>query len=242
MNFEDILDKLKPEHASVITETLTKARNDAAVAEKNLADRDAELAAANDALAKANAELETLKAKSEHCECDGEADDNGVCASCGKPKKSANFDETETLKSLPENVRVLLAKERAKREAAEELLRKNEAEKIEAEAIAKAAGLKAIPVSQERLVGVLKSCDPAVFEILQAANKAIEDSTLTELGKNRGNGAASGASDSDVAWAQIEKKATEIAKRDSVTSEKAIAIAIEENPDLYRQYLEGGAN
>lgn len=239
MGFEEIVSKLKPEHAEVVTSELNKAKADLEEANTALANKSSELETANEALAKANAELETLKAKNQTCECDGEADEDGICKECGKPKaKTAAFDETETLKSMPEAARELFLKMRAQKEAAEEQVRKNAEEKAEAEAIAKAASLKALPIEQDKLVGIVKSCSPEVLELLAAANSAIEATVLEEVGKNVGNGAK--VTD-DSAWDKLEKKATEIAERDSITKEKAMARAVSENPDLYREYLNGGA-
>ena len=246
MDFTEILSKMKPEHAEVIQQEvdardadLAKARTDLEASQQAVADKDAELTAANDALAKANAELETLKAKP--CECDGEAGEDGTCKSCGR-KKSASFDETETMKSMPENVRAMFEKMRAQKEAAEEQVRKAAESEAEAEAIAKAASLKAIPVEQEKLVGILKSCSTEVADLLTTINNAIEATVLGEVGKNRGNGASDAVSrTSDEAWSKLEEKAREIAKRDSVTKEKAMATALSEHPDLYREYLNGGA-
>lgn len=247
MDLNGILSQLKPEHAEVVEKALskaaedTKAANDALedvikakeAAEQNLSDTQAKLDEANDALAKANTELDTLKAK-ETCECDGE-DEDGVCKVCGKPKKKAAFDETETLKSMPAEVRAIFEKEREKREAAENELRKAREAEAEAEAVAKAAELKSIPVEQEKLVGIIKSASPEVLEILTTANAAIESAVLGEVGKSH--------TDSGVdAWAAIDAKADEIVKRDSVTKQKAISIAIKENPQLYTEYLQGGAN
>lgn len=249
MDFEAILKSLKPEHASVVQGVidtkdadLKKAREDLQAANQSLTDVQGQLKDANDALAKANAELDTLKAK-EYCECDGEEDDDGMCKACGKPKKkSAAFDETETLKSMPEPARTLFMKMRAQKEAAEEQVRKNNEEKAEAAAIAKAASLKAIPVEQSKLVGILKSCTPEVADLLSTINTAIETTVLSEIGKNAGNGASSGnPATSDEAWTALEKKAQEIAKRDNITVEKAMGTALSENPDLYRKYLNGGA-
>lgn len=249
MDFEAILKSLKPEHASVVQGVidtrdadLKKAREDLQAANQSLTDVQGQLKDANDALAKAKAELDTLKAK-EYCECDGEEDDDGMCKACGKPKKkSAAFDETETLKSMPEPARTLFMKMRAQKEAAEEQVRKNNEEKAEAAAIAKAASLKAIPVEQSKLVGILKSCTPEVADLLSTINTAIETTVLSEIGKNAGNGAGSGnPATSDEAWTALEKKAQEIAKRDNITVEKAMGTALSENPDLYRKYLNGGA-
>lgn len=248
MDFEEILSKMKPEHADVIRgiveakdADLSKARGDLEVATQSLADTEEKLNAANEELAKANTEIETLKAKDSECECDGEADEDGKCKSCGKPKKSAAFDETETIKSMPEAARAMFLKMRAQKEAAEEQIRKANAEKVEAEAIAKAASLKALPVEQSKLVDILKSCTPEVADLLSTINTAIEATVLDEVGKNAGNGAATGHNTSDEAWSKLESKAKEIAKRDNVTVEKAMTTALSENPDLYREYLNGGA-
>ncbi len=248
MDFEAILGLMKPEHASVIKGVIeakdadiAKARGDLDTANQSLAGKEVELNEANEALAKANAEIETLKAK-DYCECDGEADEDGKCKSCSKPKKSASFDETETLKSMPEPMRSMFLKMRAQKEAAEEQVRKANEEKAEAAAIAKAASLKALPCEQSKLVAIVKSCTPEVLDLLTTINSAIETTVLGEVGKSKGNGAATDApATSDEAWQQLEKKAAEIAKRDNVTIEKAMATALSENPDLYREYLNGGA-
>lgn len=249
MDFNEILAKLKPEHAEVIQkaleakdEELSKARGDLDTANQSIADKDVELSVANEELSKAKAEVETLKAKNDTCECDGEADEDGKCKVCHKPKKSASFDETETLKSMPEPMRAMYLKMRHQKEAAEEQVRKAAEREAENAAIAKAARLKAIPVEQAKLVGVLKNCSPEVEELLTAANDAIEATVLGEVGKNRGNGADTGSTNtSDEAWDKLEKRAEEVAKRDSITKEKAMATVITENPELYREYLNGGA-
>lgn len=248
MDFDAILNLMKPEHASVIKGVIeakdadiAKARGDLDTANQSLAGKEVELNEANTALAKANAEIETLKAK-DYCECDGEADENGVCKECNKPKKSASFDETETIKSMPEPARSMFLKMRAQKEAAEAEVRKANEEKANAEAVAKAASLKALPVEQSKLVDILKSCSTEVTDLLTTINGAIEATVLDEVGKNKGNGAATGApATSDEAWCKLEKKAEEIAKRDNITVEKAMATALSENPDLYREYLNGGA-
>ena len=223
MDFNEILSKMKPEHAEVISKAvedkdteLAKAREDLDTANQIITEKDAELAKAREDLEAANVEIETLKAKP--------ADEPS---------------EEELLKSMPDAARELFQKMRAQKEAAEEQVRKEAAEKAEAEAVAKAAGLKAIPVEQAKLISVVKGCSEEVLEILKAANAAIETAVLGEVGKNRGNGADTTCED---AWNQIEKRAEEIAKRDNVTKEKAVSIAISENPELYKQYLEGGAN
>lgn len=227
MDFKEILSKMKPEHAEVVQAAfdavdvdLVKARADLEAANQSIADKDVELNAANEALAKANTELETLKA---------DPVEKGV-------------EEEELLKSMPESARELFLKMRTQKEAAEAEIRKANEEKAEAAAVAKAASMKAIPVEQDKLVGILKSCTPEVADLLETISKAIEATVLDEVGKNRGNGAASAATGtSDEAWNKLEKKAEEIAKRDNVTKEKAMGTALDENPELYREYLNGGA-
>ena len=247
MDFEAILNLMKPEHADVIKGVIAakdadiaKARGDLDTATHSLAGKEVELNETNEALAKANAEIETLKAN-DSCTCGGETGEDGKCSACHKPKKSASFDETETFKSMPEPMREMFLKMRAQKEAAEAEVRKANEEKAEAAAIANAASLKAIPVEQDKLVAILKSCAPEVTELLTVINGAIEASVLEEVGKNRGNGAAAQPTTSDAAWNELEQKAKDIAKRDGVTIEKAMSTALTENPELYRTYLNGGA-
>ena len=247
MDIKEILSKMKPEHSVVIQAELdklsgevTKAKEDLATvttecstAKQDLEKAKEDLKAANEGKEKAESELETLKAKkSEECECDGEADENGMCKVCGKPKKKAAFDEEETLKSMPAAARAMFIKMRTQKEAAEEEVRKAKDAEAQAEAVAKAAELKALPIETDKLVGVLKNCSAETVDVLTTINAAIEGTVLDEVGKS--NPGSKGA--------KIEAKADEIAKRDSVTKQKAVSIAIKENPELYKEYLQGGAN
>ena len=251
MDIKEILSKMKPEHSAVIQAELdklsgevTKAKEDLATvttecstAKQDLEKAKEDLKAANEGKEKAESELETLKAKeSEECECDGEADENGMCKVCGKPKKKAAFDEEETLKSMPAAARAMFIKMRTQKEAAEEEVRKAKDAEAQAEAVAKAAELKALPIETDKLVGVLKNCSAEMVDVLTTINAAIEGTVLDEVGKS--NPGRKGAD----AWAKIEAKADESAKRDSVTKQKAVSIAIKENPELYKEYLQGGAN
>jgi flagellar biosynthesis GTPase FlhF len=213
MDVNEILSKLKPEHASVVQQeldNLAKQRDDA-----------------NDALAIANEELEKMKAAAEE-EKPAEED----------VEKDVGFDETEVLKSMPEAARELFVKMREQKEAAEELVRKNAEEKAEAEAVAKAATMKSLPIEQPKLVEILKNCNEDVVELLKAASAAIDNAVLEEVGKSKHDTADVGGD----AWSKIEAKAEDIAKRDGVTKQKAVTIAIKENPELYKEYLNGGAN
>ena len=251
MDIKEILSKMKPEHSVVIQAELdklsgevTKAKEDLATvttecstAKQDLEKAKEDLKAANEGKEKAESELEALKAKeSEECECDGEADENGMCKVCGKPKKKAAFDEEETLKSMPAAARAMFIKMRTQKEAAEEEVRKAKDAEAQAEAVAKAAELKALPIETDKLVGVLKNCSAEMVDVLTTINAAIEGTVLDEVGKSNPGGKGADA------WAKIEAKADEIAKRDSVTKQEAVSIAIRENPELYKDYLQGGAN
>ncbi len=251
MDIKEILSKMKPEHSSVIQAELDKLSGDVAKAKEDLAtvttERDTamqdlekakeDLNAANEDKEKAESELETLKASlPDECDCDGEADENGMCKVCGKPKKKAAFDEEETLKSMPAAARAMFIKMRTQKEAAEEEVRKAKDAEAQAEAVAKAAELKALPIETDKLVGVLKNCSADMVDVLTTINAAIEGTVLDEVGKS--NPGSKGAD----AWTKIEAKADEIAKRDNVTKQKAVSIAIKENPELYKEYLQGGAN
>lgn len=243
MEFSEILSKLKPEHASVIQQKLEeaeaelqKSKADLETANGTIAQQKTELEEATEALAKANAALKVYKEK-EYCECDGEADENGICKACGRAKKSTGFDEAEVIKAMPEAARAAFLKMRAQKEAAEEQVRKAAEEKAEAEAVAKAATMKSLPVEQSVLVGILKGCDQSIADVLSAAAAAIDSAVLGEVGKAKpGTSTAT-----DDAWSKIESAAKDVATRDGVTIEKAISTVIKEKPELYKEYLNGGA-
>lgn len=252
MDPNEVLSKMKPEHAAIIEDVINKAKEDLKKAQEDLAtataERDAatedrdkakeELDTANEDLATAKSELETLKADMP-CECDGEADEKGNCKVCGKPKKAktgAAFDESETLKSMPQEVREVFEKMKAQKEAAEEEIRKAKDAEATAQAVAKAKELKSIPIEESKLAAIIKKADTDVLDLLSVVNAAIAGTVLGEVGKSQQN--ATGGD----AWAKIEAKADEIVKRDSVTKAKAISVVIKEEPDLYKEYLQGGAN
>jgi len=249
MDIKEILNKMKPEHSAVIQAELDKLSSDVTKSKESLATVTTERDAAVEDLKKANTIIGVLKANkpkdSDTCTCDGEADENGTCKVCGKPKpkpeqkKKSDMDETETLKSMPPAVRAMFTKMREQKEAAEEEVRKaKEAEKT-AEAVAKAAELKALPIETDKLVGVLKTCSKDTMDMLTTINAAIEGTVLGEVGKGGGAGVSA---DADAAWAKIDAKASEVVKRDNVTKQKAVATVIKENPELYKEYLQGGAN
>jgi|LSQX01.2.fsa_nt_gb hypothetical protein len=212
MDFNEIISKLKPEHAEIIQAELAKAKTE--VPEeiaKELSDTKIELEATK-------AELEKIKEEVKKSK---------------EPAQEENFEEI--LKSLDPAVQKAFKTLQAQKEAAEQVAKQLKEQKEEEEAIAKAKALKALPVEEDKLLQVVKGISDDVYEILKSAAKVLEESDIfEEVGKGKGD-----ASTID-AWSKIEKKAKEIAKRDGITVEKAISVVINENPELYKEYLSGG--
>lgn len=244
MKFDEIIGKLKPEEADVIKNKLSAVQAALDAANEKLGVANSTIASKDVDLAKAKEKIDELMANGNdgECMCDGEEDENGVCKECGKPKKTkksvSGVDETEVLKGISPEAKAFIEKLKAQKEAAEEVVRKNAEEAKQAEAIAKAASLKALPVKQEDLIEVVKSCDDKMLDMLTTINAVIEGTVLEEVGKNAGNGAGTASTD---AWSTIEKKAEELAEREGITKAKAITKVIKENPGLYKDYLTGGA-
>lgn len=237
MELAEILSKMKPEHAAIINAEIAKAKADAGTdagidagkcpvcnttlvdgkcptCEKKLTDADA-------AVKKANKETEEAVAK--------------LAAKDTNDNKDDKVKDEEVMKNLDPAVQALFKK---MQETADEAVNKAKAleeTNITNEAIAKAKSLSALPIEEAKLVTVLKSASPEVVEILKAANKCMEDSGIfSEIGKSK-DGNAEGD-----AWSKIEKKADELTKSERITKQSAIGRIIKENPDLYREYLNGG--
>ena len=211
MDFNEIISKLKPEHAEVIQAELAKAK--AEVPEEIAKE-----------LSDTKVELETLKVELEKFKEEAKKSK--------EPVQEENFEEV--LKNLDPAVQKVFKSLQAQKEAAEQIAKQLQEQKEEEEAIAKARALKALPVEEEKLVQVVKGVSDDVYEILKSVAKVLEESDIfEEIGKSN-----AGTTD---AWTKIEKKAEEIAKRDGITVEKAISVVINENPELYKEYLSGGA-
>lgn len=212
MDFNEIISKLKPEHAEIIQAELAKAK--AEVPEEIAKE-----------LSDTKIELETTKAEFEKFKEE--------VKKSNEPVQEENFEEI--LKSLDPAVQKVFKSLQAQKEAAEQIAKQLKEQQEEEEAIAKAKALKALPVEEDKLVQVVKGVSDDVYEILKSAAKVLEESDIfKEIGKSD-----AGTID---AWSKIEKKAGEIAKRDGITVEKAISVVINENPELYKEYLNGGAN
>lgn len=189
-------------------------------------------------LAEARAELAEAKAKVEALS--GLAGANTGCPTEKAEDKpnTLSFDSTETIKSLPPEIKEYIDTIKAQKEAAETALAKSMEEAKEKEAIEKANTFKAIPLAQEKLVGIIKSASPEVMELLNAVNTAMEGQVLSEVGKS----VTTDVPATNEAWAKIESKANALAIEKKVSVAKAISQVIDENPELYREYIEGGAN
>ncbi len=231
MGLQEILAALQPEQAEVVKSAIAALEQEKGIAEATTKVVTEELAKSKVDLQKVEADLEIAKKASKKCECNGEADETGTCKVCGLAK--AAMDEAEVMKSLPEAIRKSFATLKLQKEAAEAEISKAKDAECTAVAIAKAASLKALPVEVTKLVEVLKSAPADLIDMLTTINAAIESTVLDEVGKAK---SADGAD----AWANIEKKAVDVATRDKVTKQRAIATVIHENPELYKEYLKGG--
>lgn len=237
MDYKEVIAKMSPEQGKLVQAELdklagevTKAKEDLATvtterdeAKKQLDETNGKLETANDDLATAKSELDALK--------QDEGKDDAA---------KAAFDEEETMKAMPKEARELFTKMKAQKNAAEEELRKAKDAEKHADAVAKAATLKSLPIEQAKLVELVKGATPEVLELLATVATAMDETVLGEVGKSKAG--VGTASTSNEAWAQIEAKADEVAKKDSISKAKAISKVVNENPDLYKQYLQGGAN
>jgi len=219
MNFTDIISKMNADEAKIVQ---------------------AELDRLNDELSKSTTSNETLTKQVGELTVNLEKSNNQVNALNEQITKVKDTSEDEILKSLSEPAKEIFKKMKLQKETAEEEVRKAAEAQVNAEAVAKASSLKALPVEQSELVNVIKKADKDVISMLEAVNKAIEDNVLVEKG-------ASGDLNTTVltkneAWSKIEKRATAISAAEQITFEKAIQKVIETEKELYKQYVSGGAN
>lgn len=222
MEYEDIIAKMKPEHSEIIQKKIFETQEELAAmiverdeAKKQLDETTALLKTANDDLDKAKLELDGLKQEEE-------------------------VSEEDTFKAMPEEARELIAKYKAQKDAAEEELRKAKEIEQHAEAVAKAATLKSLPIEENKLIELIKTSSKEMIDVLTTIAAAMDETVLGEVGKNHAN--TGDASTSQGVWNQIELKAEEIMKQEKISKAKAISRVVDENPDLYKQYLQGGAN
>lgn len=221
MNFEELLAKMKPENADIVRAEIARAK------EEVPAETADELKEAKDALETSVSELEKAKDSLK-----------GVEEELAKAKETTSeVSEEEVLKGLDPAVQEIFKSIKAQKEAAETIAKALTEQKATDEAIAKSKELVNLPVEEAKLVELAKSVSDEVFEVLKAASVAIgESDLLIEKGKGKGDNAGTDA------WTRIEKKADAIVLTDKITKEHAIKRVIQESPELYREYLNGGAN
>lgn len=224
MEFEEILEKMKPEHAAVIKaklDELEKAKADAEAA-RDEATANAEEAAAQD---------------------DDPEEEEEVDKADTKNEGTTSFDEDETLlKSLPPEVQEYISGINKRLAAAEDFAKSAAAREKHAEAVRKAADLKALPIEHDLLVSTIEKSTEEFVDVLAAIAKGIEATVLTEVGSNDAGSFSKSAAD---AFEVMSQEAEKLAKERGVTKEKAMSLVMDEKPELYKAYLnslEGGAN
>lgn len=226
MDVDAIINALKPEHAEVIKSAfadLTKAKE---AAEQEVAETKKACDEAKKACDAAKKEAADAKAEAEEAKKDASG--------------TTSFDEDETLtKGLDPEVAAFVSKLKKQKEAAEQVAKDAIAKERHAAAISKAAELKALPVATNDLVAFIEKSDDATVDMLSAINKGIESTVLSETGVNTNQ---SFAKSSSGAWQKIEKAAESMASEQGISVSKAVGAVIKQNPELYKEYLEGGAN
>ena len=225
MEYQEILEKLQPEHRAVIEAEVAKAACMTSEEDKDKLAKvetlEEELNTAKACLAAKEEELAKLKEES------------------NVNKQKPEFEEV--LKGLDPAVQEVFKSMKAQKEAAEAVAKAAQQAKLHEEAIAKAKELKALPVEESKLVDLIeKGISEEIHEILKAAANACEGA---DIFKSQGTEVKNSSSNTaDSAWAKIELKADEVAKAKNISKAKAIDEVVRTNPDLYREYLDGGAN
>lgn len=199
--------------------------------------------AATAAIAKANEQIETLKAE------------NAELKKAAEPAVKADEDKVDLSKADPA-LRAHIEKMEAERQADRERAEKSEKvaadalakaqatdEKIlKAEFVAKADGYKALVVKAEDFGPVLMRVSTAVskedFDALEQVLKAADEGLVAgDLFKEQGRG-GDAATKADGALAEVNKRAEEIRKADpKISLAKAQDMAITADPALQARYL-----
>ena len=237
MTLNEILEKIKPEHAAIFNEAIAKAKEEAVVnVTEELKKSKADLEVAISEVAKTKAEFEALTVEVTKTKEDlTKATTDLEAIAKAKLETEKNLSEEEIIKSLDPVVQEVFKSMKAQKLAAEEVVKNLQEKQLNDEAIAKSKEIKCLPVDEAKLVEIAKSASTDVFDILKAASKALETAGIF---KSVGTGKE--ASGSTGAWEKIEKKAAEIAELEKITIQKAITNVIKSEPALYKEYLAGG--
>lgn len=215
--------------------------NDAAHTAAHLAEYRMDIENLSKALGEAEAKLTALEQRTQEAEA-ALVDANEVIkakdAEITELKKSAApQSEEEVLKNLDPGVRMLVEKARAESKAATEALAKMQAEREEAEAIAKAREIgvgdaaEIGPLLLRVRKGTTTDADAEKVEALLKAQAAADKTS--SLYKSFGTPVAVDGNPEEV----LKAKAKEIQAADKVSYEQAYAKAVEQNPAIYNAYI-----
>ena len=158
--------------------------------------------------------------------------------------KTENKSAEDILKNtdLDPAIRAVLESNIAKTKAAEVAIQKMQEQAEAVEFVTKAKEVAFIPEADTKVVELLKSVkgvDGAVdrvMDILKSVNVLIEKGNAFKEVGTGGTGAA--GSDADAAWAAIEKAADSLVVKGQVSKEKAIETVMEQQPALYKTYVD----
>lgn len=236
MDATEILSKLKPEHAAVIQaelDSLKKAKEEAEQACEE-AKKACDAAAAQTPSGNSDDE-DTKKANGNQSQAKPDSTLSAKAA-----EGTTSFDEDETLtKGLDPQVVAFIDQLKKQKAAAEEVAKEAIAKERHANAVTKAAELKALPIEESQLVAFIEKSNDETVDLLSAIAKGIESTVLSEEGSSTSQ---TFTKSSSAAWEKIEKEAQRLASERGVTVAKATGMVISEQPELYKEYLEGGAN
>lgn len=161
------------------------------------------------------------------------------------PMKKEDIEDLDVADDVKATLTALWKEKEAmaqKTQQLEESIKKQEDEKLTRDYVEIAKGYTNIAINPLEFGKVLKEiavsnpeAAKAVQEVLKSTDAALKDAGIfKEIGSS-----ASGASD---AWGKIEAIAKEIVEKEKVTNAVAITKALEQNPDLYSEYLKEGGN
>ena len=200
-----------------------------------------DLEALSKALGEAEAKLVALEKRADEAEAQLAEKEEVIKqkdAELESVKKSAGETEEDILKSLPEPIRKRLQESEAAAKEAADAVQKMKDETETKDAIAKA---KSFGVGEADKVG------PLLMRVAKGATTADDAAYLETVLKGVGEIAGKSALFKSVgsanpeegdAEAQLQAKANEIAKANTkLSKEQAYAQAMQENPQLYNQYI-----
>ena len=157
------------------------------------------------------------------------------------PQPVKKADGSFDLSGVPEDQRPIIEalwKQSERSELLEKQLQEEKDQRLVKQFVEKAQGFVNLPIKADEIGPVFKAIAekaPKEFEqvdsLLKAVDEALGQSKLfKEIGSSH-----QGASN---AWDKVEQMATQIVQKDeSITKEQAITRVLEQNPDLYSEYL-----